>query len=366
MHNNSDQGLVTKIWGPHLWITLHSISFGYPIKPTEDDKNNYLNFFKFLGDVLPCSYCRDSFNEFIITGNTKLTNETVKNRETLCEWLYLIHEAVNNKLGVNYGVSFVDVINKYEKFRIEKTNNLDPKYWSQHLWISLYCIGFGYPINNNIFKKTINENNRQNSYDKFFYFISFVIPHKRTRLLFSDIINKIKINLNSRDFITRWLYDVISLICNTTLSFSDTQKKYESYRAKCSSSHTKQSNNKKNEPTGCIIPLNKFLPEFIPDRDCPIIPYELAKKFIKYAKIRNISDNNIDDIKNGNDIIWKKRNSDCSLIIYNMRKNNLDSIEKTGIWKGLLSIPEIMLVMKMSSTLSIQNLVDISHLLEKN
>ena len=28
------------IWGPHLWFSLHTISFNYPLKPTENDKYN--------------------------------------------------------------------------------------------------------------------------------------------------------------------------------------------------------------------------------------------------------------------------------------------------------------------------------------
>ena len=29
------------IWGSHLWFSLHTISFAYPIKPTINDQNNY-------------------------------------------------------------------------------------------------------------------------------------------------------------------------------------------------------------------------------------------------------------------------------------------------------------------------------------
>lgn len=33
------------IWGSHLWFSLHSISFNYPLSPSIEDKNNYKNFF---------------------------------------------------------------------------------------------------------------------------------------------------------------------------------------------------------------------------------------------------------------------------------------------------------------------------------
>ena len=42
---NSDNGMLTKVWGPPLWYFLHTISFNYPIYPTKEDQKNYYNFF---------------------------------------------------------------------------------------------------------------------------------------------------------------------------------------------------------------------------------------------------------------------------------------------------------------------------------
>ena len=30
---NSPDGMLTSVWGPSLWHSLHAISFNYPIKP---------------------------------------------------------------------------------------------------------------------------------------------------------------------------------------------------------------------------------------------------------------------------------------------------------------------------------------------
>ena len=48
--DNSNNGLISKIWGPGLWIGLHSISFGYPINPSEEQKKNYKQFFELVGE----------------------------------------------------------------------------------------------------------------------------------------------------------------------------------------------------------------------------------------------------------------------------------------------------------------------------
>nr|AEX62522.1 putative FAD-linked sulfhydryloxidase [Moumouvirus Monve] len=114
-HRNN--GLITKVWGGAGWTFCHSVTFGYPLKPTTDDKNNYKNFFISLGDVLPCKYCRESYKKFITEGETALTTEVLENRESLTKWFYRVHNAVNQKLKVEYAVSYEDVVEKYESFR---------------------------------------------------------------------------------------------------------------------------------------------------------------------------------------------------------------------------------------------------------
>lgn len=127
--NNVNNGLITKIWGPALWTSLHSITFGYPIEPTDQQQQDYYNFFNLVGKVMPCRYCRDSYLKFISEGKTKLTMQNVKNRKALTKWLYNVHNAVNDKLGVYYGITFDDVENRYEAYRAKcsKDNKLQIK-----------------------------------------------------------------------------------------------------------------------------------------------------------------------------------------------------------------------------------------------
>lgn len=120
---NSNNGMITKIWGPSLWKSLHTITFGFPINPSYQDKINYKNFFESLGDVLPCKYCRFSYKKFIDEHDTKLTFDVFNSRYTLSKWLYDIHNKVNNKLGMNYGVKFKDIVDRYETYRAKCSNN---------------------------------------------------------------------------------------------------------------------------------------------------------------------------------------------------------------------------------------------------
>ena len=123
--DNRNNGLITKIWGSSTWTSNHAITFGYPVEPTDQQKKDYRTYFESLGKVLPCRYCRDSYNNFIVTDDTKLTDADLESREALTRWFYRVHNRVNNKLGVDYGVTYEDLVNRFESFRA-KCGNTDP------------------------------------------------------------------------------------------------------------------------------------------------------------------------------------------------------------------------------------------------
>lgn len=112
---NSGDGMLTHVWGPSLWHSLHVISFNYPIEPTIQQKQQYLSFMKSVGTVLPCRYCRDNFKKNLKA--VPLTMSTMKNRHTFSLWLYNLHEEINKMLGKKSGLSYEDVRDRYEHFR---------------------------------------------------------------------------------------------------------------------------------------------------------------------------------------------------------------------------------------------------------
>jgi hypothetical protein len=71
--------------------------------------------------MLPCILCKISYNEFIQDGETKLDDDVMYNKETLTKWLYYLHNRVNFKLGVDYGVSYDDVCKKYNSYIVSCT-----------------------------------------------------------------------------------------------------------------------------------------------------------------------------------------------------------------------------------------------------
>lgn len=121
-NKNLDNGLMTRLWGPSGWMFLHCITFGYPYKidPTNaehlEKQNDYYRFFYYLGKVLPCKYCRDSYMDFFL----KLSPMShLGTRKEFTKWLYDIHNMVNDKLGVPKceTPSFEEIEERYQSFR---------------------------------------------------------------------------------------------------------------------------------------------------------------------------------------------------------------------------------------------------------
>lgn len=257
--DNANNGLISKIWGPGLWIGMHSITFGYPVKPSDEQKQKYRQFFTLIGDVLPCRYCRESYTSFITEGNVKITDKVFENRDSITKWLYDLHEEVNKKLGVDYRITYDDVVSKYESFR-----------------------------------------------------------------------------------------------------------------AKCK---------KDAEIKGCVMPLDAKSQcyKIAYYKEYPIISFDIAKQFINYAEKRNISKEDLeffytykDNEKlrksnaNINCELWSNRNKDTDIIVKKMRINSIPSIETTGKWKGLPTVDELQLIIRLTSNLSNKKLKEIANTLSNN
>ena len=112
---NSGDGMMTSVWGPPMWHILHTISFNYPVHPTNQQKKDYYKFYSNLKNILPCRYCRENLANNLI--KHPLTIDVFNSRETLSKWVYQLHEIVNHMLGKNSGLTYEDVRNRYEHFR---------------------------------------------------------------------------------------------------------------------------------------------------------------------------------------------------------------------------------------------------------
>jgi hypothetical protein len=97
---NSSSGMATKKWGPHAWDFLFTSIMGrYPLKVTtrEDRKiaRDFESILCSLSNVMPCVFCRNSFEGFLKELPIK---PFLEGRIQLMYWLFLMKDKVNNKL----------------------------------------------------------------------------------------------------------------------------------------------------------------------------------------------------------------------------------------------------------------------------
>lgn len=112
---NSNDGMLTSVWGPSLWHSLHTISFNYPINPTKIQKKKYKTFIESLKYTLPCRHCRLNLRENL--KKKPLTDKVMKDRYNFSLYIYNLHETINKLLKKQSGLSYEDVRERYEHFR---------------------------------------------------------------------------------------------------------------------------------------------------------------------------------------------------------------------------------------------------------
>jgi hypothetical protein len=111
----SNDGMLVTVWGPSMWHSLHTLSFNYPVHPTEDDKQHYMDFILNLQNVLPCGKCRKNLIKNL--KKLPLTTASMENRETFSKYIYNLHEVINKMLHKKSNLTYENVRERYEHFR---------------------------------------------------------------------------------------------------------------------------------------------------------------------------------------------------------------------------------------------------------
>lgn len=100
-----------QVWGPHLWFSLHTITFSYPFYPDSEQKQQMKDFFLSIQHILPCMLCREHYQEHL---KTNPIEPALESRGELVKWLIEVHNSVNKSLGKPEW-SVPDAIHHYEK-----------------------------------------------------------------------------------------------------------------------------------------------------------------------------------------------------------------------------------------------------------
>ena len=111
----------TKIWGPHAWEFMHTITFAYPEEPSYEQKMAAKKFFYSLEHILPCPICKYHYSQVI-----KQYPPNVDSSSELIIWLFQIHNEVNintNKSEMKFE-EFIKIYNRKYASNKDNMNNI--------------------------------------------------------------------------------------------------------------------------------------------------------------------------------------------------------------------------------------------------
>jgi len=108
-----------KVWGPHYWFFLHTVSMSYPYFPNAVTKKKYYELIQNIPLFIPVEEISGYF--------TKLLDEYpvapyLDSRETFVRWTHFIHNKINEVLEkpkISLNQFYIDYYEKY-KPKIQK------------------------------------------------------------------------------------------------------------------------------------------------------------------------------------------------------------------------------------------------------
>ena len=96
---HNDLSITPAHWGPSTWIFLHFLTFSYPIKPTDQDRQIHRQFLYAFGAILPCEICREHFQTRI---RKCIEEGALDSRETYVRCMWKIHHDVDPSKSLTY------------------------------------------------------------------------------------------------------------------------------------------------------------------------------------------------------------------------------------------------------------------------
>ena len=98
------------VWGPNLWVVIHTIALNYPNNPSYEQKRIHEDYFNNLVFLIPCDKCRIHYRQHI--NNNPVVNH-LKNSDTLFRYTIEIHNEVNKTLNKKI-YSYDEAVNFYK------------------------------------------------------------------------------------------------------------------------------------------------------------------------------------------------------------------------------------------------------------
>jgi hypothetical protein len=139
-------GMPPAVWGPILWTTMHIVTLGYSETPTEHEQKAAIEFFESLVYMIPCPICKEHYKMIL---EKHPVAEAVKSRSDLANWVFMIHNKVNEQLGkpqftMEQYLQNLQVFSKMKRFQMPPPEQIVPHSLPIHGAIGLLAgVGIG-------------------------------------------------------------------------------------------------------------------------------------------------------------------------------------------------------------------------------
>jgi hypothetical protein len=84
-----------KVWGPHYWFFLHTVTMCYPHRPNTITKKKYYDFIHNFPMFIPIESIATHFSQLL---DQYPVSPYLDSRDAFIRWMHFIHNKINQRL----------------------------------------------------------------------------------------------------------------------------------------------------------------------------------------------------------------------------------------------------------------------------
>jgi len=108
-----------KVFGPHYWFFLHTITLNYPKYPNAGTKKKYYEFIQNIPMFIPVEKHANDFSKLL---DEYPVSPYLDSRDSFIRWMHFIHNKVNEKLEkpkISLSKFYIDYYDAYKPKSVE-------------------------------------------------------------------------------------------------------------------------------------------------------------------------------------------------------------------------------------------------------
>ena len=129
--------LDSKVWGPHFWFFLHTITFSYPLHPNTPIKKKYYEFIHNIPLFIPIKSMSSNFSKLL---NEYPVTPYLDSRDSFIRWMHFIHNKVNTRLEKPVLSLSKFYENYYQEYKTVDMKNYDSYVWKSKIMYAIIII----------------------------------------------------------------------------------------------------------------------------------------------------------------------------------------------------------------------------------